>query len=139
MMARVFGCHLGRDLRHVHVVGRRIDVDEHRSRSQAGNRASRGKERVRRRDHLIAGTDVLGHQAGQQSIATRRNADRVRAAASRRAMAFSHCSTFGPRMKCWDSMTSAIAASTSALMAGVLRLKIEQRNLHTWSSSFSCL
>src|SRR5436309_122298 len=32
------------------------------------------------------------------------------------ATAFSHCSTFGPRMKCCDSMTSAIAASTSALM-----------------------
>ena len=26
------------------------------------------------------------------------------------AMAFSHCSTFGPRMKCWDSITSAMAA-----------------------------
>src|SRR5262245_50561521 len=33
------------------------------------------------------------------------------------AIAFSHSSTFGPRMKCCDSITSAIAASTSALMA----------------------
>src|SRR6185295_7589780 len=33
------------------------------------------------------------------------------------AMARSHCSTFGPRMKCCDSSTSAIAASISALMA----------------------
>src|SRR2546426_4115595 len=38
-------------------------------------------------------------------------------------MAFSHCSTFGPRMKCWDSNTSAIAASTSALMAAYCALR----------------
>src|SRR5215471_18602267 len=31
-------------------------------------------------------------------------------------MAFSHSSTFGPRMKCWDSITAEIAASSSALM-----------------------
>src|SRR6266478_749003 len=29
------------------------------------------------------------------------------------AIACSHCSTFGPKMKCWDSITSAISASTS--------------------------
>src|SRR5271165_4404637 len=39
------------------------------------------------------------------------------------AMAFSHCSTFGPRMKCWDSSTSAIAASTSALMVAYCALR----------------
>ena len=55
------------------------------------------------------------------------------------AMAFSHWSTFGPRMKCWDSITSAIAASTSALIAAVLRLKIEQRYIHILLLSFSCL
>ena len=39
------------------------------------------------------------------------------------AMAFSHCSTFGPRMKCWDSNTLAIAASTSPLMAAYCALR----------------
>src|SRR3954469_3571897 len=33
------------------------------------------------------------------------------------AIACSHCSTLGPRMKCCDSSTSRTAASTSALMA----------------------
>src|SRR3981189_2769169 len=33
------------------------------------------------------------------------------------AIALSHSSTFGPRMKCWDSSTSAIGLSTSALKA----------------------
>src|SRR6185295_16905611 len=33
------------------------------------------------------------------------------------AIACSHCSTFGPRMKCCDSSTSRTAASTSALIA----------------------
>src|SRR5437764_2726520 len=31
-------------------------------------------------------------------------------------MAFSHSCTLGPRMKCWDSITSAMAVSTSDLM-----------------------
>ena len=39
------------------------------------------------------------------------------------AMAFSHCSTFGPRMKCWDSKTSPIAASTSALIVAYCALR----------------
>src|SRR5256885_6426259 len=33
------------------------------------------------------------------------------------AIACSHCSTFGPRMKCCDASTSRTAASTSALIA----------------------
>src|SRR5579863_8717643 len=32
-------------------------------------------------------------------------------------MVFSHCSTFGPRMKCCESSTSAIAAFTSGFMS----------------------
>src|SRR5438445_793506 len=44
-------------------------------------------------------------------------ADRTRPAA------FLHCSTFGPRMKCWDSNTLAIAASTSPLMAAYCALR----------------
>src|SRR5713101_5955296 len=46
------------------------------------------------------------------------------------AIAFSHCSTFGPRMKCWDSMTSASAASTSALIVEYCALR---------SSSGTCI
>src|ERR1700730_5676458 len=39
------------------------------------------------------------------------------------ATAFSHCSTFGPKMKCWDSNTSATAPSTSALMVAYCALR----------------
>src|SRR5215467_1325699 len=39
------------------------------------------------------------------------------------AMAFSHCSTFGPRIKCWDSRTSVIAASTSDLIDAYCALR----------------
>src|SRR5213080_5613064 len=38
-------------------------------------------------------------------------------------MACSHASTFGPRMNCCDSITSAIAASTSDLMAAYCDLR----------------
>src|SRR5579864_8054759 len=38
-------------------------------------------------------------------------------------MAFSHCSTFGPKMKCWDSSTSATALSTSDLMVAYCALR----------------
>src|SRR5213596_2668561 len=38
-------------------------------------------------------------------------------------MAFSHRSTLGPRMKCCDSITSATAASTSALIAAYCPLR----------------
>src|SRR6266851_8011421 len=46
------------------------------------------------------------------------------------AIAFSHCSTFGPKMKCWDSITSAMAASTSALIVEYCALR---------SSSATCI
>src|SRR6266566_4872118 len=46
------------------------------------------------------------------------------------AIAFSHSSTFGPKMKCWDSITSAIAASTSALIVAYCALR---------SSSGTCI
>src|SRR5438094_9212956 len=38
-------------------------------------------------------------------------------------MAFSHASTFGPRMKCCDSSTSATAASISVLIARYCALR----------------
>src|SRR5712664_3363504 len=47
-----------------------------------------------------------------------------------RAIAFSHCSTFGPKMKCCDSITSAMAASTSALIVAYCALR---------SSSGTCI
>src|SRR5258706_7784271 len=46
------------------------------------------------------------------------------------AIACSQCSTFGPKMKCWDSITSASAASTSALMVAYCALR---------SSSGTCI
>src|SRR5437762_426398 len=39
------------------------------------------------------------------------------------AIAFSHCSTLGPSMKCWDSNTSASAFSISAFMAAYCALR----------------
>src|SRR5512146_2780851 len=38
-------------------------------------------------------------------------------------MAFSHCSTLVPRMKCCDSITSAMAASTSSRMVEYCALR----------------
>src|SRR6266852_270100 len=46
------------------------------------------------------------------------------------AIASSHCSTFGPKMKCCDSITSAMAASTSALIVEYCALR---------SSSGTCI
>src|SRR5882672_2518865 len=46
------------------------------------------------------------------------------------AIAFSHCSTFGPKMKCCDSITSAMAASTSDLIVEYCALR---------SSSGTCI
>src|SRR5712671_3044719 len=46
------------------------------------------------------------------------------------AIACSHCSTFGPRIKCCDSSTSATAASTSALIVEYCALR---------SSSGTCI
>ena len=63
--------HLGRDLGRVQVVRRWIDVDEDRRRAHAGNRTRRREKRVRRRDDLVAGADVLRHQADEQGIAAR--------------------------------------------------------------------
>src|SRR5438093_11488172 len=45
-------------------------------------------------------------------------------------MASSHWSTWGPNMKCWDSITSRTAASTSALIAEYWALR---------SSSGTCI
>ena len=53
-IAFVRGVMAGDGLRRVDVEGRRIDVDEHRPRAQAGDRAGRREKRVGRRDDLVA-------------------------------------------------------------------------------------
>ena len=71
----------GLDARRVDVVGRRIDIDEYRLLRQAGNRAGGGEESVGRGDHLVAGTDALGHEADRQRDRSRGDGDGMRRAA----------------------------------------------------------
>ena len=54
-----------------------------------------------------------------------------------RAMAFSHSCTLGPRMKCCDSITSATARSTSALIAKYCALRSNKGTFMSWSSFLS--
>ena len=67
------------DLRRVDIVGVRLDVDEHRPGAGPPDRAGRGEERVRRRDHLVARRGFpspSGATAGHRS--PRRNRWRAR-------------------------------------------------------------
>ena len=63
------------DLRRVDVVGIGLDVDENRFGAGSPDRAGGGEERVRRRDHLIAGADTASHQRQEQRIRSRGAAD----------------------------------------------------------------
>ena len=61
----------------VEIERHRIDIDKHRSRPDAGNRTGRRKKGVGSRDHLVARTNVFGHQASEQGVGARRNSDGV--------------------------------------------------------------
>ena len=54
-----------------------VDVDKHGRRAQPCDTPGAREERERRRNHLIAGTDVKRHQRDKQCVAARRNADAV--------------------------------------------------------------
>ena len=73
---------LGR--RRVEVEGRRVDVREERPGPQADDRARRGPEAERRREHAHARSDAQGAEREEQGVGARRDADRVRHAAVRR-------------------------------------------------------
>jgi len=63
------------------VVGRGVDIDEHRPCTDPGNRPGGRKERIGRRDDAIARPDVEGHEGGEERIGARRHTDAMGAAA----------------------------------------------------------
>ena len=78
---------------------------------------------------FVAWTNAFGHQTGEQGVATRGNSNGVEQP-QYRAIAVSHSATLGPKMKCWETITSAIDASTSALIVEYCALR---------SSSGTCI
>ena len=71
-------CHRPAHRIDVQVVGRRVDVDQHRPRAEPGHASGGGEERKRRRDHLVAFADAGRHQRHQQRVGARRYPDCVR-------------------------------------------------------------
>src|SRR6266849_10347962 len=82
-------------------------------------------------DYFIAWADVLSHQASQQSVRAGRNSDGVRTPAVLRDRLFT---LFHLRPQ--DELLRLHHFCNRRLHLGldrcVLRLKIEQRNMHTW-------
>ena len=61
----------------IEIERRGIDVAEERPRAEPRDDAGRREERERRRDDLVAGTDVERHQREQQRVGARRQAEAV--------------------------------------------------------------
>ena len=71
MIARVRGVMAARRRPMIHRERVRLDVDEDRPGSDAGDRAGRREERERRGDHFVARTDAERHQRDEQRIGPR--------------------------------------------------------------------
>ena len=56
---------------------RRINIDEHRHRTQTPNGARRGEESKARQDHFVTRPDAQRHQRQEHRVAPRCAADRV--------------------------------------------------------------
>ena len=69
-----------------------LDVDDHGAPATELDRVRRGRERVGRDDHLVAGTDVEGHHRQVERGSPRRDDDRVcrAAGAGERALELAH-------------------------------------------------
>jgi hypothetical protein len=73
--------------RHRALDRRRIDVligqhvDEHRARAEVDDHRGRGDERIRRRDHLVAGTDARHFEREKQRVGAGVERDRLAGAA----------------------------------------------------------
>ncbi len=69
-----------RQLADIHVAGVGFDIDKHRLGADQCNDFGSGHERERRRDHLIARSDIQRHQRDQQRLRAAGHADAVRGA-----------------------------------------------------------
>src|SRR5690606_11296200 len=61
----------------VDIEGSRLDIYEHRARTESGNHTCGRKERVWRRDYLITLAHTASHQGSQECIGSRRHPNRV--------------------------------------------------------------
>src|SRR5258706_10673971 len=78
----------GLDLSYVEVVCDRININKDRCCAETRDRANSREKAVRRRDDLVAGADIEGHQRKQDGVAARGTSDRVFCAAISRKLVF---------------------------------------------------
>ena len=115
---------------HIKVVAGRINIDENRGGTKTRNCGDGCEERIRSGDDLIPWTDILGHETGQQGVAARGNADRMRAGrvCGNGLFAVVH-------LRAQDEMLGLEYFCDGRINFGldgrILRLKVEQRNIHT--------
>ena len=136
--ARSHCARASRRLRRGQVEGRGIDVAEQRPRAEPRDDARRREEGKRRRDDLVAWSDVERHQRDQQRVRARRNADTVRGMANRPRPRFRAPPTFGPRTKRWQSQTSRIACFDLGAQRRVLPLRSSSGTFTVSAISLAC-
>ena len=93
-------------------------------------RAGGGEERVRRRDDLVAGTDVERHQRGQQRHRCRTTTPMACGMPSDAHSSRSSPSTSGPPMKRWLSQTRVTASSSACRSGAYCAWRSSERNSH---------
>ena len=102
------------DPRGIDVHRLRVDVDEHGPQPGERDDVRRGREGVRRDDHLVARPEPEREHGQVQRGRPGRDRDGVLDARTRGASRPSSSATFGPIVSCPVSSTSATAAASSA-------------------------
>ena len=128
MIARVRGRDLALDLVGIEVVGRGIDVGEHRPGAQPAHGAGRGEEREGGQDDLVAGPDV---ERAPGPGAARRSRTSSRCRSRRRSSAPLHprtAATSGPPITWPLRKTAQHHLLELRLEFAVLGLEIAKRN-----------
>src|ERR1043166_6120490 len=111
-----------------------VDVDEYRGCTETYDRAGRRKERERRRDDLVARSNVEAHQRQQQCVGPGRHRDRMGYAQIVRQLVFERVD-FGSKDEPLAGGDARHRCEEIAAKGLVLRRKIEQWNLHFNSSA----
>ena len=113
----------------VDVEGAGLDIDEHRPGADAHDAAGRGEERIRRRDHFVAGADVERHQRGEHRVGARRQADGVRISEGVAELAL-EAVDFGTADEALAVADAGHGIEQRLAQRRVLCVEIEQRNGH---------
>ena len=108
----------------VDVERRRIDVDEHRPGAQPLDGAGGRKERIRRRDDLVARFDVERHQRQEERVGPGRNGDGVRDADEGAELALERLD-FGPHDEALAVADACHRREDFIAQRTVLRLQVE--------------